>query len=109
MRLPITSSIAPWPITTTVPGLMQLSNLGESKVRELMRVGPLETVVIGGRRLIVVASYLRMVEAELAGPPKDARHNNAVPAPGSRFAPEDDHPRRPRGRPRKHPPTVAAG
>ena len=58
MRLPITSSIASWPITATIPGMMQLSNLGESKVRELMRDGPLETVVIGGRRLVVVASYL---------------------------------------------------
>jgi hypothetical protein len=108
MRLPITGSIASLPITTTIPGIMQLSGLGESKVRELIRVGPLETIAIGGRRLVVVASYLRMVEAELAGPPKDARRNNAIPAPGSRFAPKDDHPRRPRGRPRKQTPIVAA-
>ena len=104
MRLPITSTIASWPITATVPTMMRLTSLGESKVREMMRDGALETITVGARRLIVVASYLRMVEAELEGPPKDARRNNAVPAPGSHYKVVA----RRRGRPRKHQPTVTA-
>jgi hypothetical protein len=119
MRLPTTSTSAStislssgsWPITTTVPGAMQISGLGESKIREMIRDGTLETIVIGGRRLVVVASYLKLVEAELAGPPKDARRNRVVPALGSYLDPNRNNflpAAKRRGRPRKHPPTVAA-
>jgi len=64
--------------------MARLADIGETKVRELLRDGKLKSITLGARRLIVVASYSEMVEAELSGPAKDARRNSAVPALGSK-------------------------
>jgi hypothetical protein len=64
--------------------MAKLVDVGVSKILELIRENKLQTITIGKRRLVVVDSYRKLIETELAGPPKDARRNNAVPAPGSK-------------------------
>jgi hypothetical protein len=75
---------APTPITATIPRMAELADVGISKIQDLLRKGQLKTITLGARRLIVVDSYRQLIEAELAGPPKDARRNGAVPALGTR-------------------------
>jgi hypothetical protein len=88
-------------VTATIPTFARdVANIGLTKAREMVRDGVVETITIGARRLVVVDSYRRLIEKELAGPPKDARRNNHVPALGSYTGR--------RGRPRKHQPTVTA-
>jgi hypothetical protein len=88
-------------ITATIPRFAKdIAGIGLTKTREMVRDGTLETITMGTRRLVVVDSYRRHVEKELAEGPKDAQRNNAVPALGS-------HTGR-RGRPRKPPPVTAA-
>jgi hypothetical protein len=71
-------------MTATIPTMARLADVGVSKILELIRERRLDTITIGKRRLVVVASYQKLIEQELAGPPKDARRNGAVPAAGSR-------------------------
>jgi hypothetical protein len=61
-----------------------IADVGQTKIRELIRDGRIETVAIGKRRLVVVDSYRRLIQEELNGLPKDARRNDAVPALGSK-------------------------
>jgi hypothetical protein len=61
-----------------------IADVGQTKIRELIRDGRIETVAIGKRRLVVVDSFRRLIQEELNGLPKDARRNDAVPALGSK-------------------------
>lgn len=64
--------------------MAMIADVGQTKIRELIRDGRIETVAIGKRRLVVVDSYRRLIQEELNGLPKDARRNDAVPALGSK-------------------------
>jgi hypothetical protein len=86
-------------ITMPVDRFRLASGLGHSKVWELIGTGELETVCIGKRRLVVVASYHRLIAKKLAEPREDARKNDRVPAMGEKRGP---------GRPRKVPAFVQA-
>jgi len=61
----------------------EIADVGESTAWAMIARGEVETITIGKRRLVVVASYRRLVEERKAQPPQDARRNNAVPALGS--------------------------
>ena len=50
------------PITATVNDFRRLSGLGRDKIYELIGTGDLQSVLIGGRRFIVIASYLALIE-----------------------------------------------
>lgn len=52
-------------ITATVKGFCQMSGLGKTKVHEMIADGTLEAVKVGARRLIVVASYNRLIAAQV--------------------------------------------
>jgi hypothetical protein len=71
-------------ITATVNDFSRMSGLGVSTVWKLIAEQELETISVGKRRLVVIASYRRLVERKLAEGPQDARRNNRVPAAGSK-------------------------
>jgi hypothetical protein len=73
------------PYTLTIPKFKVYSNLGESKIRELIGAGEIDSTVVGGRRMIIVPSYHAYVERCRAAP-HDARRNRAgaVPAWGTK-------------------------
>jgi hypothetical protein len=75
------------PITVPIgPKFQALSGLGVTKQRELDAKGEIETVVAGGRRLVIVESYLAYLEREKAKGVQDARRNRAgaIPARGEK-------------------------
>ena len=74
------------PFTLPIPKFSEYSGLGETKTRELITLGELESVVAAGRRLVIISSYHRYIEREKAKPPQDARRNKAgaIPALGER-------------------------
>jgi hypothetical protein len=77
-RLPPESEQSPgdaWPITATVLQFRRLSGLGHSTTYKMIGDGRLETVALGCRRLIVVSSYLRLLERLRVDPTGDARRN----------------------------------
>lgn len=49
------------PITAGIPEFCRLSGLSRSTVYELLKAGSLDSTVIGGRRLIVIDSYRKLV------------------------------------------------
>jgi hypothetical protein len=53
-------------ITAPIDRFCELAGIGRSKVYELIGAGELESVVLGGRRLVVIDSWLRLIAAELA-------------------------------------------
>jgi hypothetical protein len=71
--------------TATVRDFCRMSGLGVTKVYQMMSDGRLESVAIGKRRLILLASWQRLLQAHICTP--ISRPAGATP--------------RPRGRPRK--------
>lgn len=57
-------------ITCTIPEFRRLSGISRSKTYELLDAGELESVHIGARRLVIVASYRRMIERQRAAAPR---------------------------------------
>jgi hypothetical protein len=55
-------------ITASVKKFADLSGIGESTIWRLVRERQLETIAIGRRRLIVVESFRRLIEAQRANP-----------------------------------------
>jgi excisionase family DNA binding protein len=53
-------------ITAPIDRFCRLAGIGRSKTYELIANGTLDSVFVGGRRLIVVDSWRRLVVAELA-------------------------------------------
>jgi len=51
------------PITTTIDGARKATGLGTTKIYELIGAGKLETVKIGRRTLVKVASIRALLEA----------------------------------------------
>jgi hypothetical protein len=77
-------------LTATVNETVRITGLGTTKIREMIANGLLESVVIEGRRLVVIDSYRRLLKEALTTrqPPRDARRNKAgaIPAAGARRA-----------------------
>lgn len=63
-------------ITTTIRRFCELSGISRSKVYELLDEGSLESVYVGGRRLVLIASYRAFIDHQraksqkLAGAPR---------------------------------------
>jgi hypothetical protein len=55
------------PITVTVRGMRDLLGVGNTKAYELINDGMVETIAIGRRRLVLVASIEKLVESLRAG------------------------------------------
>ena len=53
-------------ITATIGSFCDISDIGRSKVYELLDAGDLESIKIGKRRLIVIDSYRRLIERQRA-------------------------------------------
>jgi excisionase family DNA binding protein len=51
-------------ITATIGNFCALSNIGRSKVYELLDAGDLQSIKIGKRRLILIDSYHRLIERQ---------------------------------------------
>lgn len=54
------------PVTTTIDGTRKATGLGTTKIYELIGEGRLETVKIGRRTLVKVASIRALVGADMA-------------------------------------------
>lgn len=54
------------PITAPVREFCRLSGLGHTSVYDLIRRGELESITVGRRRLIILASYHRLIERRRA-------------------------------------------
>jgi excisionase family DNA binding protein len=76
------------PITATIAEFCKLSGIGRSKTYELLAAGDLESIHVGVRRLIVVASYRRFVARLQAAAGETSRRQ--LPMNGGRLvsAPE---------------------
>jgi hypothetical protein len=68
-----------------MPRFCEYSGMGETKARELIKAGVIDTAVVAGRRMIIVESFHRYVERQRENP-ADARRNRAgaIPAFGER-------------------------
>jgi excisionase family DNA binding protein len=53
------------PITATVKEFCRISGLGKTKVFEMIADKSLDTVKFGTRRLVVLASYERLIAAQV--------------------------------------------
>lgn len=76
-----------YPVTIPIGRPFQeFSGIGATKQRELDAQNEIETVVCGGRRLIVVQSFLDYLERQKAKPQQDARRNKAgaIPSRGAK-------------------------
>jgi hypothetical protein len=58
------------PITATIAGFMRLSGLGKSTCYGLIQDGHVESIMVGRRRLVIVASYYRYLAGKLAAAKK---------------------------------------
>ena len=54
-------------ITATIGNFCEISDIGRSKVYELLDAGDLDSIKIGKRRLIVLDSYRRLIERQRGG------------------------------------------
>jgi hypothetical protein len=105
------------PLLLAMPKGFEALNVGQTKGKSLLDIngGPLETVEIGRRRLIIFDSMVRYVAELRAAPRQDARRNGAAldaAARRSRAALLEDEPSRqpsPQLRPprRRHRPGAA--
>jgi len=54
------------PITVTIPEFKRISGISRSRIYELLDAGELHSVHIGVRRLIIIQSYLDLIERQRA-------------------------------------------
>jgi excisionase family DNA binding protein len=59
-------------ISATVNEFSRISGIGRSRIYELIAAGELDSIKIGKRRLVLVNSYRRLIEAQRAAPAKAA-------------------------------------
>jgi len=59
------SDRATLPITATITEFSRISGLGRTSIYELLNSGKIRGVLICGRRLIVVASYIEYIEGAI--------------------------------------------
>jgi excisionase family DNA binding protein len=69
-------------ITATVSEFCRISGIGRSKTYEMIATGELESILCGGRRLIVIDSWRRLV----ASAPRDLGSRPATPTAPNRTA-----------------------
>jgi hypothetical protein len=74
-------------ISASVAEFCSLSGLKTSSVWKLLREGKLQSICVGRRRLVLLASYHEFIERQRAGPPLDARRNKTRPPLGSKANP----------------------
>jgi hypothetical protein len=55
-------NLAPDALTTTVEGGMRMTNLGRTSINKLIKSGEIESVMVLGRRLLIIASIRAMIE-----------------------------------------------
>jgi hypothetical protein len=73
----------PYPVTVAPAHFPEISGLSVSTIWDLIRAGRLKTVRSGRRQMIIVESYLALIEELRALPQQDARRNDRVPSLGS--------------------------
>src|SRR5262249_24566011 len=93
------------PITMPVKAFSRWSGLGVTKIYELIAPGgPLESIIVGKRRLIVVQSYRDLIARQAQNPrsfiPSPNPKAPSYIGPGGHAAGEPQTPRRGRGRPK---------
>ena len=73
------------PYTLPLPKFLAYSGMGETKARQLISSGEIESAVVVGRRMVIVPSYHAYVERQKAVP-QDPRRNRAgaIPALGEK-------------------------
>jgi hypothetical protein len=54
------------PITATIPEFKRISGISRSRIYELLDAGELQSIHIGVRRLIIIQSYLDLIERQRA-------------------------------------------
>ena len=59
-------------ITASIVNFCEMSDLGRSKVYELLDAGDLDSIKIGKRRLIILDSYHKLIERQRASSPANA-------------------------------------
>jgi hypothetical protein len=76
------------PYTLPLTKFLEYSGMGETKARELIKSGEIETAVVVGRRMVIISSYHDYVQRQQQRP-QDARRNRTgvVPAFGERGRP----------------------
>jgi hypothetical protein len=73
-------------ITCTIQQFLKISGLSNTTVYALMNRGELETVNIGRRRLIVMASYQRLLDRKRGSPAERPLASPPLPKPRSKCA-----------------------
>ena len=53
-------------ITATIDNFCDISDIGRSRVYELLDAGEIESIKVGKRRLIIIDSYRRLIERQRA-------------------------------------------
>ena len=54
-------------ITATIPEFCRISGIGRSKTYEMIGAGDIDSILVGGRRLIVLDSWRRLVASTPRG------------------------------------------
>ena len=67
----------------TLPQASHIAGIGQTKLKELIRNGDIETFVVGCRRLVYVPSLQAYIESR-RGQQGDPRRNNTVAKAGGR-------------------------
>jgi hypothetical protein len=78
--------IPPGVVTATISRFEEISGLGKSTVYSMFATGELEFVYIGKRRLVVMDSYRRLIEARI-GQISAKNQANAAPMVAGRWTP----------------------
>jgi hypothetical protein len=52
------------PITATIPEFRRISGISRSRIYELLEAGEIQSVHIGARRLVIIQSYLDLIERQ---------------------------------------------
>lgn len=89
-------------ITASIVNFCEMSDLGRSKVYELLDAGDLDSIKIGKRRLIVLDSYHKLIERQRAAgattrgaesnSPANAATDISTGIPPQDHEPDDPHP-----------------
>jgi hypothetical protein len=53
-------------ITATIPEFRRLSGISRSRIYELLDASEIESVYVGARRLILIESYLQLIDRQRA-------------------------------------------
>jgi len=65
-------------ITATIPEFRRLSGISRSRIYELLDAGELDSVHIGARRLVLIASYRRLIERQREAAQRSAKNSGSL-------------------------------